>query len=177
VRVISGYSKGRSLKAALPDTIRPTSDRVKEAMFDILGSLGGVEDLVVVDLFCGSGALGIEALSRGAQKVLFVDEDPAAIAATRQNLIAVGLDDANVEFKRASVGAYRPPPADLIFMDPPYSMTDLLPIIETLTTDVLLIESRVEPVLPEGWEFLRNKRYGTTLVSVMTPTTTEMSTS
>jgi 16S rRNA (guanine966-N2)-methyltransferase len=170
VRVISGQSKGRALKASLPSTIRPTSDRVKEAIFDILGSLGGVDDLVVVDLFCGSGALGIEALSRGAQKVLFVDEDPAAIAATRENLSAVGLDDAKAEFKRASLGSYVPPAADLIFMDPPYSMTNLRPIIATLHTSWLVIESRVEPEPPQGWAFLKNKRYGSTLVSVMIPT-------
>lgn len=173
MRVISGKSKGRSLKAPLPPTIRPTSDRVKEAMFDILGSLGGVGDTEVVDLFCGSGALGIEALSRGARSVLFVDEDPAAIAATRQNLINVGLEDALASFKRLAVLGFTPPPADVVFMDPPYSMTDLEPIISSLTTKLLVIESRVAPRAPLGWEFIRNKRYGGTLVSVLCPSVTE----
>jgi 16S rRNA (guanine966-N2)-methyltransferase len=171
MRVISGHSKGRSLKASIPSSIRPTTDRVKEAIFDILGSLGGVADLAVVDLFCGSGALGIEALSRGAQCVLFVDEDPAAIAASRQNLIGVGLEGADASFKRAAIPPFVPPEADLIFMDPPYAMTDLTPIIESIRAELVVIESGVEPVAPAGWEFLRRKRYGTTLVSVMSPTT------
>ena len=177
MRVISGQSKGRSLKASIPSTIRPTTDRVKEAIFDILGSLGGVEDLVVVDLFCGSGALGIEALSRGARSALFVDEDPAAIAATRENLISVGLEDADASFKRAAIPPFSPPVADLVFMDPPYAITDLAPIIEGIRADLVVIESGVEPVAPLGWEFLRHKRYGTTLVSVLSPTTTESSAS
>ena len=86
MRVIGGRSRGRRLAAKLPQTVRPTSDRVRESIFDILGSLGGVEDLDVVDLFCGSGALGVEALSRGASSATFVDADPEALAAVRQNL-------------------------------------------------------------------------------------------
>ena len=66
MRVIGGRSRGRRLAAKLPRSVRPTSDRVRESIFDILGSQGGVEGLHVVDLFCGSGALGLEALSRGA---------------------------------------------------------------------------------------------------------------
>ena len=76
MRVIGGRSRGRRLSARLPPTVRPTSDRVRESIFDILGSRGGVEGLRVVDLFCGSGALGVEALSRGAASVTFVDSDP-----------------------------------------------------------------------------------------------------
>ena len=98
MRVISGTAKGRPLRAPLPSTIRPTTDRVKESIFDILGSRGGVVDLDVVDLFCGSGALGIEALSRGAASVVFVDADARAIAAVRSNIAATQLDDASVRY-------------------------------------------------------------------------------
>ena len=73
MRVIGGTSRGRRLAAPTPADVRPTSDRVRESIFDILGSMGGVDGLVVADLFCGSGALGIEALSRGAASVTFVD--------------------------------------------------------------------------------------------------------
>ncbi len=73
MRVIGGQSRGRRLSAPVPQGVRPTSDRVREAVFDMLGSMGGVEGLVVADLFCGSGAMGIEALSRGAAAVTFVD--------------------------------------------------------------------------------------------------------
>ena len=75
-------------------TVRPTSDRVREAIFDILFSLGGVDGMMVADLFAGSGALGIEALSRGAASVTFVDQSPEALAAVRGNLASVGLVDA-----------------------------------------------------------------------------------
>jgi len=79
MRVIGGRSRGRRLPAKLPASVRPTSDRVREAIFDILGSQGGVEGLAVIDLFCGSGALGVEALSRGAASSTFVDLNPDAV--------------------------------------------------------------------------------------------------
>src|SRR5580692_11477485 len=103
MRVIGGRSRGRRLAAKLPQNVRPTSDRVRESIFDILGSLGGVEGLRVVDLFCGSGALGVEALSRGAVSATFVDLDPDALAAVRRNLDAVGLADVPTTLVRASL--------------------------------------------------------------------------
>ncbi len=103
MRVIGGRSRGRRLAAKLPPSVRPTSDRVREAIFDILGTQGGVEGLAVVDLFCGSGALGVEALSRGAASATFVDLDPGALAAVRLNLEAVGLGDEPVTLVRAAL--------------------------------------------------------------------------
>src|SRR3974390_1170116 len=103
MRVIGGRSRGRRLAAKLPRTVRPTTDRVREAIFNILGSLGGVEGLHVVDLFCGSGALGLEALSRGAATATFVDRDREALAAVRHNLSAVGLGDQPATMVRASL--------------------------------------------------------------------------
>src|ERR1700727_3293639 len=103
MRVIGGRSRGRRLPAKLPPSVRPTSDRVREAIFDILGSRGGVEGLAVVDLFCGSGALGVEALSRGASSATFVDQDPAALDAVRTNLAAVGLGDEPTTVVRATL--------------------------------------------------------------------------
>src|SRR5215469_12734674 len=103
MRVIGGRSRGRRLAAKLPKSVRPTSDRVRESIFDIIGSQGGVEGLRVVDLFCGSGALGVEALSRGAVSVTFVDRDTDALAAVRQNLQTVGLADETVTLVRASL--------------------------------------------------------------------------
>src|ERR1700733_11722151 len=103
MRVIGGRSRGRRLAPKLPRSVRPTSDRVREAVFDILGSQGGVEGLVVVDLFCGSGALGVEALSRGAASATFVDLDPDALAAVRRNLEAVGLATEPATLVRASL--------------------------------------------------------------------------
>jgi 16S rRNA (guanine966-N2)-methyltransferase len=125
MRVIGGRSRGRRLPAKLPASVRPTSDRVREAIFDILGSQGGVEGLTVVDLFCGSGALGVEALSRGATSSTFVDLDPNALAAVRQNLAAVGLDDEPATLVRAPLPGWLESAAgtggfDLALCDPPY---------------------------------------------------------
>ena len=128
MRVIGGRSRGRRLSARLPPSVRPTSDRVREAIFDILGSQGGVEGLSVVDLFCGSGALGVEALSRGAASTTFVDLDPDALAAVRRNLDAVGLGDEPATLVRAALpgwlGSAAAGPFDLALCDPPYDFED-----------------------------------------------------
>ena len=122
MRVIGGRSRGRRLSAKLPAAVRPTSDRVRESIFDILGSQGGVDGLSVVDLFCGSGALGVEALSRGAASVTFVDQDLAAVQAVRANLAAVGLADEPSTVVRAALPGWllTAPAFDLALCDPPY---------------------------------------------------------
>jgi 16S rRNA (guanine966-N2)-methyltransferase len=117
VRVVAGAFKGRRLHAPRGHRTRPTADRVREALFSILGP---VEGLRVLDLYAGSGALGIEALSRGAGSALFVERDRGALAALRRNLDAVGAD-AEVRsqdvlgFLARADGVF-----DLVFCDPPY---------------------------------------------------------
>lgn len=167
MRVVGGSSRGRRLVAKLPDDVRPTTDRVKESIFDILFSLGGVEDLEVVDLFCGSGALGIEALSRGAAAATFVDSSPASIAATEQNLEAVGLGDAEHRVLRANLPGWRPSgEVDLVLADPPYGFDAWDELLRGFEAATVVIESRDEPVLEAPWRVIRQKRYGTTLVTV-----------
>jgi 16S rRNA G966 N2-methylase RsmD len=100
MRVIAGTSRGRTLRAP-SGRVRPTSDRVREAIFDMLGSLLDLEGRSVVDLFAGTGALGIEALSRGASSVVFVDSDPRALESVRKNLLSVGLLDPTDSQRRA----------------------------------------------------------------------------
>ena len=92
MRVIGGSARGRPLKAKLPSTVRPTTDYAREAIFSMLESRGGLYDLVVADLYCGSGAMGIEAMSRGAAKVYFIDSDPACLAAVKLNLEPLNFD-------------------------------------------------------------------------------------
>ena len=92
MRVVAGTAGGRRLVAPKGRAIRPTSDRVREALFSSLGASEAIEGRAVLDLFCGSGALGVEALSRGAARVTFVDDDRDAIAATRANLNSTGLE-------------------------------------------------------------------------------------
>jgi 16S rRNA (guanine966-N2)-methyltransferase len=123
VRIVAGAFGGRRITAPRGQGTRPTSDRVREALFSILGPLEGVR---VLDLFAGSGALGIEALSRGARDAVFVDRDSRAVRTIRANLASLGAealvveDDASSYLRGRSAGA---PPGlfDLLFLDPPYS--------------------------------------------------------
>jgi 16S rRNA (guanine966-N2)-methyltransferase len=170
VRVIGGRSRGRRLPARLPSGVRPTSDRVREAIFDILGSLGGVEGLRVLDLFCGSGALGVEALSRGASSGTFVDRDARSLAAARHNLEHAGLDGDSVRLVRASLpewlagnGARR---FDVAFCDPPYAFDRWPRLLELLPAGLAVLESDHELALPGGWDAVRTRHYGGTLVTV-----------
>ena len=120
MRVIAGQWRGRPLVAPKGDATRPTADRTREALFSMLVSrLGSFEGLAVADLFAGSGALGIEALSRGAATCLFVEQDRIAVDALKANLAKLG---ARADVRAGSVMALGPAPAplDLIMMDPPY---------------------------------------------------------
>jgi 16S rRNA (guanine(966)-N(2))-methyltransferase RsmD len=166
--------------------VRPTSDRVRESIFDILGSQGGVEGLRVLDLFCGSGALGVEALSRGAASAVFVDSDTGALAAVQENLKAVGLADADATLVRASlpdwlrlgartgirtrIGDPRPatggPAFDLALCDPPYDFTEWPALLEALDAEMVVMESSSPVVPPDTWVVARERRYGGTLITV-----------
>lgn len=120
MRVIAGQWRGRPLIAPKGDTTRPTADRTREALFSMLASrLGSFEGMAVADLFAGSGALGIEALSRGAASCLFVEQDRAALDALKANLAKLA---ARADVRAGSVLALGPAraPLDLIMMDPPY---------------------------------------------------------
>ncbi len=145
---------------------------MREAIFDILGSQGGVEGLTVVDLFCGSGALGVEALSRGAASSTFVDLDPDALAAVRQNVQAVGLDDEPATLVRAALPGWLDSAAaaavtfDLALCDPPYDFEDWPALLGALRADAVVMESAAPIVLPEAWVVARERRYGGTLVTV-----------
>ncbi len=121
MRVIAGQWRGRPLVAPKGDVTRPTADRTREALFSMLTArLGDFEGLAVGDFFAGSGALGIEALSRGAASCLFVEQDRAALDALRANLAKL---EANGDVRASSVMALGPAraPLDLILMDPPYA--------------------------------------------------------
>lgn len=122
MRIIAGEWKRRQLRAPAGDATRPTADRTRETLFSMLTSrLGDFEGLAVADLFAGSGALGLEALSRGAASCLFVEQDAAAIRALRQNIAALRAQT-RCEVQAASVMALGPAkiPRDLILLDPPY---------------------------------------------------------
>jgi 16S rRNA (guanine966-N2)-methyltransferase len=120
MRIIAGAWRGRPLAAPKGQATRPTADRTREALFSMLASrIGSFEGLAVADLFAGSGALGLEALSRGAAHCLFVEQDRAALDALRANIATFG---ANADVRAGSVLTLGPAPApvDLLLMDPPY---------------------------------------------------------
>jgi 16S rRNA (guanine966-N2)-methyltransferase len=131
--------------------------------------MGGVNDLAVVDLFCGSGAMGVEALSRGAASATFVDHDPGALEAVRTNLAAVGLEGESATVLRAELPGWleRSAPFDVAFCDPPYAFDDWDSVLGWLQADVAILESADEIAVPEGWEVTRSRRYGGTLVTVV----------
>lgn len=172
MRIIGGRAGGRRLKS--PDTkgTRPATDRVREAVFSSIGSW--VEDSVVADLYAGSGSFGLEALSRGARSVVFVENARKAVAALRHNIEIVGLGgvvhDGRVEdFLQKAEDRFH-----LVFMDPPWPMTsDLMePNLRALdalllpNAEVVISRRHSDPIprAPETWRVATNKRYGDTRI-------------
>ncbi len=122
MRIIAGKWRGRPVDAPKGDATRPTADRTREALFSMLTSrLGSFEGLSVADLFAGSGALGLEALSRGAASCLFVEQDPAALAVLKANLGKLGVPLAQVRAQSVTALGPVPSPFDLLLLDPPYA--------------------------------------------------------
>jgi 16S rRNA (guanine966-N2)-methyltransferase len=176
VRVIGGTLGGRRLPGRVAASTRPTGDRVREALFSILGPLDGE---IVLDLFAGTGALGIEALSRGADRAVFVDRDRAAVRAIRANLEALGLGPERAQVRPVEAvralqdAASRGEAYDLVLLDPPY---DLAPGLR------VPLAERLPPVLAPGARVvaergrrsppaldlpvLTERRYGDTLLTI-----------
>ncbi len=175
MRVVAGRLGGRSLVAPRGRSTRPTSDRVREALFSILGP-DVVEGARVLDLFAGSGALAIEALSRGASDAVLVDSSAAAVAAIRRNLTALGIE---AEVRRQDVLAYLRGASrdarlyDLVFLDPPYRHASALgPELSTALGPVLAPGARVvaesdrRAPLVLNLVLLDERRYGDTLIRI-----------
>jgi 16S rRNA (guanine966-N2)-methyltransferase len=176
-RLISGVAGGRRLK--VPRTgVRPTGDRAREALFNSLGSLLDLRGAAVLDLYAGSGALGLEALSRGAQTVMFVESSPGVLPVLKENLAAVGLPGGRVLAGSVPTVVGGTPPArfDLVLADPPYvtPVDEVQGVLRALSDGgwlapdaVVVVErsSREEP-----WEWptplvgLRDRRYGEALL-------------
>ena len=167
MRVVAGIARGRRLDAPPGSATRPTADRVREATFNALGSLAAVEGATVLDLFAGSGALGIEALSRGAAAATFVDHDAKALTVVRRNLEATGLGD-RATVLRTDATTFAGGHFDLVLLDPPYAFGDEAwsRLLADLDAEVVVIESDREVPVPEPWRVLRAKKYGGTVVTI-----------
>jgi 16S rRNA (guanine966-N2)-methyltransferase len=174
-RIIAGAARGRRLETPRGAATRPTSDRVREALFGSLDARGILDGAVVLDLFAGSGALGLEAASRGAREVVLVDSAREAVAVARRNTAALGL--AGVRVVQAPVQRWlagpEVPAADLVLLDPPYGLADealaaVLTALDAapLADDALVVVERdvrsPEPAWPEGWKPEGVRRYGDT---------------
>jgi 16S rRNA (guanine966-N2)-methyltransferase len=176
VRIIAGEHRGRRLTAPPGEGTRPTSDRVREALFSILGPIGGAE---VLDLFAGTGALGLEALSRGAARATFVERDRRALAALRQNVAALGLADDRARVRPRDAAAFlgdaaaRGDAYDLVLLDPPYRDVDrLTPVLDAGLRPLLREGTRVvaetdrrQPLRLE-LPLADERRYGDTLIRI-----------
>ena len=173
-RIVAGTAGGRIIRVPASGT-RPTSDRVREAVFSRLEHLGVLDGARVLDLYAGSGALGLEALSRGASHVTLVESGPGAVAALRANVRALALLGAEVNADRVErVVAAGPPPTPygVVLADPPYALAapDLATVLRALVERewlaagaVLAVEraSRADPLRwPAGIEAVRDRRYG-----------------
>lgn len=176
MRIISGQWRGRPLVAPKGDATRPTADRTREALFSMLVSrLGGLEDLRVADLFAGSGALGLEALSRGAAHCIFVEQDRAALDALRANIAKLGAKTCDV--RAGSVLSLPPAQAslDLVMMDPPYFSGAGSVALDKLArlgwigpaTLVSIETSRTEDVAVDGFEVEAQRDYGKARITLL----------
>ncbi len=167
MRVIAGDLGGRRLVAPSGVATRPTTDRVREAVFNSLTSAGLIEGALVADLFAGSGAIGIEALSRGAEHCVFVERDRAALAALDENLTTLGLRDRATVRAADALTAVAALDADIVFADPPYGFDRWEELITRARTGLLVAESGAEIDAPAGWNVTRARRYGRTRVTFL----------
>jgi 16S rRNA (guanine966-N2)-methyltransferase len=180
LRIIGGHLKGKKLKSIHGKLIRPTADRTREAIFNILSN--SIAKALVLDLYAGTGALGIEALSRGAERVLFVDNRNVSLSVLKQNIESCGLGEKagvvkwNIKQNLnciKSVGQK----FDLIFLDPPYNKNMITPsLINLYKSDALkhnsciVIEHSVDESLPVdlcAFQLADQRKYGKTLVSFL----------
>ena len=174
MRIVGGIAKGRRLATPARGT-RPTSDRAREALFSSLAGLLDLAGARVLDLFAGSGAVGLEALSRGARTATFVESDRAACEVLRHNIETVGLPGAEVHRRPAAthlVAGGADDPYDLVFADPPYAFGEqqLGVLLATLAEPPWLAEQAVvvversargpQPRWPESIEAIKQRRYG-----------------
>ncbi|KAA0234718.1 MAG: 16S rRNA (guanine(966)-N(2))-methyltransferase RsmD [Actinobacteria bacterium] len=167
MRVVAGSARGRRLVAPRGPAVRPTSDRVREATFNALTSLGAVEGAVVLDAFAGTGALGIEALSRGASSATFVDSSRHAVAAIADNLRITGLSDrADVICRDVLEYLVEPSRFDLALLDPPYEFDGWADVLELVDSAVVVVESDRHVTTGERWRVVREKRYAGTVVAI-----------
>ncbi len=170
-RIIAGEAKGRRLKVPRGDRVRPTTDRVRESIFAALGSLTDLDGVTVLDAFAGSGAMGLEALSRGAAHATFVERHPPTAAILRANVAALDFGDRS-RIVRGDVlrwlGAHGDEHFDVAFCDPPYDFP--VPVwdrlLGRLNARILVAESDRAVVTHPAWSVISERHWGSTVVQM-----------
>lgn len=168
VRVVAGDLRGRRIEAPVTDATRPTTDKVREAVFNALGSLGVIEGARIVDLFAGTGAMGIEALSRGADHCVFVEKDRAALGVLRSNLKNLDLESRTTVISGdAEHIAAQQRDVDVLIADPPYGYNDWASLLDGVEAGLVVLESDRPVGDIAGWDTVREKKYGRTFVAFL----------
>ncbi len=168
MRVVAGEFGGRILVSPPGLGTRPTTEKVRQAVFNSLDASGLLDGAVVADLFAGSGALGIEALSRGAERAVFVERDRVALRALDANLTTLGITD-RATVVRTDVMAWVPAMrgVDIALIDPPYAFDAWPALLALVQVDLVVAESGTALDAPAGWRSRRAKRYGRTWVTTL----------
>ena len=163
MRVISGSAKGRKLVVPSGDHVRPTKDRVKEAIFNSLHSYGLVENRSFLDLFSGTGSLEIEALSRGAKSVVFVDHHAEAIDCIILNVEKLNYGSTSKILKTDALSFLeRDDYFDVALLDPPYKYEHWGTLLKRVNAHSIVIESSEQVTLESDWEIIKSQKYGQT---------------
>ncbi|WP_310498945.1 16S rRNA (guanine(966)-N(2))-methyltransferase RsmD [Sandarakinorhabdus sp.] len=174
MRIIAGKWRGKAIQAPPGAVTRPTADRMREALFSMLTSrLGSFEGLKVLDGFAGTGALGLEALSRGASRAWFVESDPAAVKALKANIAAMSADGTVVASPMATLGKGSAA-CDLVLLDPPYGESLALPTLLHLQKmgwiapfALVSVETGAKEALETDWEILAVRKHGKAAVHLL----------
>jgi len=169
VRIVAGSVRGRRLVVPAGTDVRPTSDRVREAVFNALYSLDdAIAGATVLDLFAGSGALGLEALSRGAAAVTFIENNREAATALAANIESLGFADRSTVI-RMDARRWLPTaaPFGVAFLDPPYAFAEWDSLLSTLSATLAVVESNRSIAVPPRWGLVRERRYGATVVQIL----------
>lgn len=177
MRIISGKARGRKLISPQNDDVRPTGDRVKESIFNMIHPY--ISDSIIIDLFAGTGNLGLEAISRGAKKAYFVDNNPTSLDIVKKNIHITGFQDCcNVIYANFEKGMEKiEESGDVFFLDPPYNKGYIMKCIDLIIKEnklnndgIIVAEHSVGEIIPDdvaGLELIKNKKYGMTMVSIL----------
>ncbi len=182
MRIVGGRHKRRNLSSPKGQATRPTSDRTRESVFNILNHLlpGGFQGIAVADLFAGTGALGLEAISRGAAQAVFVDNARPALDCINENIAVLGEEDSTTVIK-SDASRFGPPPpnwppVNLAFLDPPYGKALAAPALSSLRDNGWLAEGAVCVIeigkdetleIPDGFKLLDERIYGAAKITIL----------